>query len=249
MSAERKPQAGVVRVARCPSSRERSEQRQAEWKRADVRRCIEPQSAQQRSLRDASAMYIDKRGGETRTHPRSQRCRSPFRRCAALLTNERVSGLSPQITPFRIEKGGPRAGKLANNQTRASDHTLPPATVYGPPSVRLARRWRSRGWLTRSMRFLPGPTSPSHAAAPPKRPAACSKRSAPSSRSIGSAPASSNVPPEDEVAKFREKYGGDPDVVEQRDLALRCRQPKGQAYGDPSRAPAGTYAARCSSSV
>jgi len=59
-----------------------------------------------------------------------------------------------------------------------------------------------------------------------QRPAACSKRSAPNGRSIGSAPASSNVPPEDEVAKFREKYGGDPDVVEQRDLALRCRQPK-----------------------
>jgi len=40
---------------------------------------------------------------------------------------------------------------------------------------------------------------------------------------------------EEEMAIFRETYGRDPDMVEQRELALRCRQPKGQSYADPSK--------------
>ncbi|MGZ4664588.1 MAG: MobF family relaxase [Frankiaceae bacterium] len=39
---------------------------------------------------------------------------------------------------------------------------------------------------------------------------------------------------EKEAAAFHEKYGRDPDVVERRRLALRCRQAKGHAYGNPT---------------
>ena len=39
---------------------------------------------------------------------------------------------------------------------------------------------------------------------------------------------------EAEAATFREKYGRDPTVVEERELALRCRLPKGSLHGDPT---------------